>query len=428
MPRSRLTELAKGVRRLSYGGMSVDLVATSKGIIRLGSMPDIAKFLVEHDIHEEMVVVPHWQSSLAGDNRCGEEFILWHGNFLGRRAKKYLGLPHNVLALAHHLGRIFPYFFDEKGLEIVHKKWLANWFIPVFADPLYRDGDLKLDFTGQNILIYQGGQLVYDYLALAAAENTDEDIQALLASVARDGRFCKDLEIQAIGCGNGFYGTVANSIVRFNDTVIWIDPCGYPAHTLARHGLHWDDITHYLFTHNHEDHVQGFSACIARAKKLQKKIKILAAKPVFDLLMELYQPLYPDLASLTRLMPLIPGVELELDGMKIESRLNHHILPYGTLGLKISAGGSCLGYSGDTKYDEKINAILQRKELSASWFAPCDLIFHEIDFDNPEGVHTHWQQVARLQSQVSGRVLGYHSKNPPLPPFALAREGRCYRL
>ena len=88
--------------------------------------------------------------------------------------------------------------------------------------------------------------------------------------------------------------------------------------------------------------------------------------------------------------------------LKIQSRWNHHILPYGTVGLKISAGGKCFGYSGDTKYDETINTVLKREELTAAWFAPCDLVFHEIEFNNPSSVHAHWKQVESLQRAISG--------------------------
>ena len=114
--------------------------------------------------------------------------------------------------------------------------------------------------------------------------------------------------------------------------------------------------------------------------------------------------------------------------LKIQSRWNHHILPYGTVGLRISAGGKCFGYSGDTKYDETINTVLKREELTAAWFAPCDLVFHEIEFNNPSSVHTHWRQVESLQRAISGKVLGYHTAFLENSPFALAKEGCRYLL
>jgi len=71
---------------------------------------------------------------------------------------------------------------------------------------------------------------------------------------------------------------------------------------------------------------------------------------------------------------------------------------------------------------------LKQTELSAQWFAPCDLVFHEIDFENPDSVHTHWKQVEALQQAIPGRVLGYHASPQQSPPFPLAQEGKRYIL
>jgi hypothetical protein len=76
MSRSQLTNITETVQRIEYCGMYVDLVSTSEGMVRVGSMADIAKFLEEHGFCEEFVVLPDWEVSLAGDNRTGEEFIL----------------------------------------------------------------------------------------------------------------------------------------------------------------------------------------------------------------------------------------------------------------------------------------------------------------------------------------------------------------
>jgi len=111
MNRSRLTTLTERVQRIDYGGLHVYHVATTEGTIRVGSMPDITKFLTEHEFREEIVVIPDWEVSLAGDNRTGEEFILWQAQMRGGLRKEYIGLSGNINQIHHHLGRIFPYFF-----------------------------------------------------------------------------------------------------------------------------------------------------------------------------------------------------------------------------------------------------------------------------------------------------------------------------
>jgi len=428
MNRSRLTTLTERVQRIDYGGLHVYHVATTEGTIRVGSMPDITKFLTEHEFREEIVVIPDWEVSLAGDNRTGEEFILWQAQMRGGLRKEYIGLSGNINQIHHHLGRIFPYFFDEKRLSIVRKRWLGNWFHSNPSEPIYRNAGMEVQCNSDTVVISDEGKVVFDRSDFTPAETPDDDVESLLATIPRDKIIRDCLEIIPIGSGNGFNGTVANTLVRFGKYAIWIDPCGYPAHSLARHNIHWDDITHFLFTHNHEDHTQGFTACLQRARSRRRRLNLLVADSVFLLLKELYSPLFPDLMDLVDVHPLRPGTPFDLGPVKIESRWNHHILPYGTIGLKISAAGKCFGYSGDTKYDELINTVLKREELTAEWFSQCDLVFHEIEFDNPDSVHSHWKQVELLQRSIPGKVLGYHTRFLENSPFDLVREGDRYLL
>ncbi|TIH15908.1 hypothetical protein D0S45_10015 [Marinifilum sp. JC120] len=428
MTTSTLRKLTDRVQRIEHCGMFVDLVRTSKGTVRVGSMPDVAKFLTEHGFREEIVVVPEWEVSLAGDNRTGEEFILWQSQIKGGILREYVGLKQNVEQVYSHLECIFPYFFDDKNLKVVRRDWLGKWFHHNVADPSYRNGSLEICCQDGNVIIYEEGAVLYSRNELAPVGSPDEEIESLLETIPRDGNIREHLEVIPIGCGNGVYGTVANTIVRFGEYVIWIDPCGYPAHTLARHNIHIDDITHFLFTHNHEDHVQGFTACMQRARKFNRKLKLILAENVYRVLGDLYLPLFPDLKEHAEVFLLQPGSPLQLGPIQIDSRWNHHILPYGTVGLKISAGGRSFGYSGDTKYDENINKILKRAELKAEWFASCDLVFHEIEFNNPDSVHTHWKQVESLQAKIDGKVLGYHTPYLANSPFPLAEEGLCYVL
>ncbi|NDV23401.1 MBL fold metallo-hydrolase [Desulfovibrio sp. JC022] len=425
---STLRKLTERVQRIEHCGMFVDLVCTSEGTVRIGSMPDVAKFLTEHGFREEIVVVPDWEVSLAGDNRTGEEFILWQSQIKGGILREYVGSKQNVKQVYSHLECIFPYFFDDKNLKVVRKNWLGKWFHHNAADPCYRIGSLEICCQGSDVVISDADEFLYCRNDLLPSESPDAAIESLLAAIPRDSKNRESLEVLPIGCGNGVYGTVANTIVRFGEYVIWIDPCGYPAHTLARHNIHWDDVTHFLFTHNHEDHVQGFTACMQRARKHNRKLKLILADNVFRILTDLYSPLFPDLEEHVECFSLQPGIPFQLGPIRIDSRWNHHILPYGTIGLKISAGGRSFGYSGDTKYDEGINKILKRAELEAEWFASCDLVFHEIEFDNPDSVHTHWKQVESLQAKISGKVLGYHTPYLANSPFPLAEEGRCYIL
>lgn len=428
MPQTCLTPLSTEAKRITHGGMHVDLVRTSRGTVRIGSMPDISKFLNRYGFREEMVIVPDWEGSMAGDNHTGEEFVLWQAQVEGGLCKKYVGRPQNVARMRSNLDETFSYFFDPARISIVKKRWLTKWFAPFGASPDWEQGDVKISVDPATIRVFDGGRIVYDSLEFRPGTHPDELVEEVLAGVSRDSHPRQCLEITALGTGNGFVDTVSSCQVRFGKSVILIDPCGYPAHTLARHGVHWDDITHILITHNHEDHIQGFSACLKRAEKTATPLRLITAPGIYELLKKQLTPLCPGFDSHVVFISLSPGTPLTLDSLRIDSRWNHHFLPYGTLGLRISAGGKTLGFSGDTKLDETINAVLKREELEPSWFRSCDLIFHEVDFNTPMGVHTHWKQVEKLQQAVSGRVLGYHTPFLANAPLDLVQEGRTYCL
>jgi ribonuclease BN (tRNA processing enzyme) len=420
--------LTDHVKRIEHCGLYVDLISTSMGTVRVGSMPDIAKFLAHHGFREETVVIPNWEASMAGDNYTGEEFILWQAQVKGGIQKQYTGSPKNVGQMYQHLDETFSFFFDQRQISIIKKRWLSKWFGRYPATPTYVNGPLKIKIKENNILISEHERTLYDRQEFRSPRDPDQEINALLSELPRDNSSRECLEIIPIGSGNGFTGIVSNVVVRFGKYVIWIDPCGYPANTLAQHGIHWDDITHIIITHNHEDHIQGFSACLKRAEHTGTRIQLLTAKGIYALLKKQFTPLFPTFATLIDLTIIDPRRPLDLGTLRIESRWNHHFLPYGTLGFRISAGGKSFGYSGDTKFDEKINTILNREELTPQWFAHCNLVFHEVDFDNPAGVHSHWKQVEALQRAISGQVLVYHTPLLDNAPLSIVREGHSYYL
>ncbi len=365
---------------------------------------------------------------MAGDNHTGEEFVLWHAQVKGGIRKHYVGLPANVAQIHQNLNETFPFFFDPKRISIIRKKWLNNWFDTKVATPVYENGSLKIHVDHNNIILSDHGKIIYDRQDLMPTQSQNDQVETVLAQVARDSIPRQALEVIAMGTGNGFVDTISNFIIRFDRLVIWIDPCGYPAHTLAHHGIHWDDITHILITHNHEDHIQGFSACLKRAEHTQIPLNLITAPTIHRLLKKQFTPICPEFSKTVNFIPLSPKTLLQLGSIQIESRWNHHFLPYGTLGLKVSAGEKTFGFSGDTKLDETINSIINRDELLPQWFASCDLVFHEIDFDNPCSVHTHWKQVQKLQQVISRQVLGYHTPFLLNGPMPLVQEGKTYYL
>ncbi|MCP4023580.1 MAG: ribonuclease Z [Desulfobacteraceae bacterium] len=421
-------QLNNAVMRITRNGLYVDLIKTSQGLIRIGSMPDISKIMKQYGLCDEIVVVPPWRSSMAGDNHTGEEFVLWDAQVKNSLGKTYVGLAQNVNLMHGNLNKTFSFFFDSSQTRVIKKHWLKKWFKKEIAAPDFQKGDLSICFKNSTITAIDQGVECYDKKALEPGLSPDAMVEDILAGVTRDSAKREDLEITPVGIGNGFVGTSSACLVRYGNRALWIDPCGYPAHMLSKYGIHWDDITDIFITHNHEDHIQGLSACLARARIMKKPLRLITAKSIYKVIKHQFSPLYPEFNDLVQWISISPGTPLMLGKMQLETRWNHHILPYGTLGLKIFAGGKRFGFSGDTKLDEKLNLILKREELFPQWFASCDLVFHEVEFDSPSGVHTHWKALEKLQQSIPCEVLGYHTGILPHLPIPLAKEGRTYRL
>ncbi|HDR14474.1 MAG TPA: MBL fold metallo-hydrolase [Desulfobacteraceae bacterium] len=425
---STLEHLDDRVSRLWNGSMYVDLVHTENGILRVGSMPDVSKAEAALGIHEEAVLIPELEASQGGDNHTGEEFVQWCAQVFGGPARRYIGTAPPLNRVYRNLDEVFSYYFDRRRLSIVKKRWLKKWVVPVPVESVYEDDPVRVRFRKGNILVYDQGREIYDREGLRPPDDPRQLVEEALGKVGRDTFSRDNLEITVVGSGNGFYGTSASFIVRFGKHVIWIDPCAQPAHSLARIGVHWDEVTDVFITHNHEDHILGFSACLQRKREKGERLTLITAQSIYDFLKFQFRSLLTDPARYIDFVEVTPAKPLFLDGFELTTRWNHHFLPYGTLGLKISAGGRVLGISGDTKFDRDINRILQREELTEAWFKKCELLFHEVDFDNPGGVHSYWKEVAAFQNVIRGRLFTYHTAHRETPPLPIADEGRVYRL
>ena len=97
------------------------------------------------------------------------------------------------------------------------------------------------------------------------------------------------------------------------------------------------------------------------------------------------------------------------------------------MGLKISGKGYCWGFSGDTKYDEKLIAILKIIELEPEWFQDCDFVFHEVNFESSNSVHTYYKELLKLKKKISGKLFVYHTDSTKVTGgLNIALEGRRY--
>ena len=109
-----LKQLDPVTERLVWNGLAVDFVNTSAGRIRMGSMPDISKLCRRYGIDAGLVVVPPWQSSMAGDNYTGEEFVLWDAQVSEGTGRTYVGRPSDVVMMYSNLDHTFSWYFSTE--------------------------------------------------------------------------------------------------------------------------------------------------------------------------------------------------------------------------------------------------------------------------------------------------------------------------
>ena len=420
-------KINKNHYRLQYFTDSIDIIKSSEGVIRIGSIPEISKLKARYEIVDNIVVVPEYHVSQEGDNRTGEEFCFWRSVYFKEPLGLYVGKRNNIEEVYDSLSLTFPYYFDRSMERIIKKRWLNNLFQKeiVEGDGYIKHKGLRIGLLGNEILIEEKGRLIFN----ASKKNTDNDglISKEISMIPHYGKKANKIEVIVIGSGNGLVGTTSSFVLRLKEAVIWIDPCGHPSITLANAGVNWNDITHILITHNHEDHISGFSACLKHARDQNQKLRLITAPSVYEILKKQYKFLFNTMGGDIELITLLPENILRIGEIVIESRWNHHILPYGTLGLKFKGGGSCVGISGDTKYSKRIVNYLGNEKLKAEWFKECDIIFHEVSYTSPVTVHTFWRDLQELGNEIKGEIIVYHTGDSN-KLFRNAIEGATYLI
>ena len=130
-------QISDRIIRFGDGLACVDLVRTSRGWVRVGAMPEIAKLLRQAKTPPHYVVVLPSPASQAGDAITGEEFICWSSLDAAKFAGTYVGSPAALEVLYRYLEPALPYTLDAEQTGIARRDWLDTLYCP---EPVGTDG------------------------------------------------------------------------------------------------------------------------------------------------------------------------------------------------------------------------------------------------------------------------------------------------
>jgi ribonuclease BN (tRNA processing enzyme) len=422
----KVKRLSNDVIRLGDDLGYVDMVRTSRGWVRVGAMPEIAKLLRQARTPPHYVVVLPAPATQVGDGITGEEFICWTSLDGMKFAGTYVGTETSLDILRRYLEFSVPFYLNEDQSAIERRDWLETLSCPHPVGPGGETamGSVRIRLEGERVRILDGRSVVYDHCP-KPAPNLPERIQAALDRVPRWSAGVDEFRVLVVGAGNGHVRNASSFLLVCGDRLVWVDPAPRPHEALGECGVHWDDVTDLILTHIHEDHMGGLTACLALARDRRQRVSIWATQGSFEAVQTRLTHAVPHLPALVNWREIVPGQPAFIGPARFEFRLNHHNLPSGTLGLKATCRGQCVGISGDTKYDETLIRRLNRPELEAAWFQECRLLFHEVELVRPHSVHSYYPEVLKLARHVTGRLLVYHTAGNTTP-LEMASEGRWY--
>lgn len=168
------------------------------------------------------------------------------------------------------------------------------------------------------------------------------------------------------------------------------------------------DIADVIVTHLHGDHCNGLEsfAFLNRMKRRENpeltKPRLHVTPPVAKRVWErlapaMDSPMGSDSRSTIEdyfaLHTICPDESAAINGLRIECRFTGHPIP--TIGLKLHANGSTLGWSGDTPFEK----------AHIEWLSDADVIVHEC---NVGPAHTHIEELNALPDALRAKMRLIH--------------------
>ncbi|ABP51261.1 MAG: MBL fold metallo-hydrolase [Pyrobaculum arsenaticum] len=173
------------------------------------------------------------------------------------------------------------------------------------------------------------------------------------------------MEIYTIGYG----GWISSPHIGYTSLYVRTDvgilldagECTYAR--LAQCGLSWPDVV--FISHRHGDHILGLPTFMLMARRVGKKLRVVADRETLEAAAELAR-----LVGIENSLPYVEFVEasgsVTIGETKLTFAPTSH--PVQTLAVRIEHGGKCAVYSSDTAPSDNI------VELARG----CDLLIHEV--------------------------------------------------
>jgi|GEM_PF-984450 len=427
--------LGNGIYRVSGpdGALSAYLVETSVGLIQINTVPELLKTYFPH-LQKLPVAICMTQPMInqIGDSQTGFEFELWLSRFIDFQSPhrvKFIGQEPFIKSLYTRLEITMngDFVSDEKGhkqVRFIDKKWVDDVFDWCPTDTTYIIGSVTLDMSNPKaVKIYDKNHLVFDSDQYAAAYQNDLAslyVETLLSQVQPLYNDKETLSLTVGGTGIGTRpGITSNFIFYYRDRLIWVDPPARLYEKAVKYQVHPDQVTEYMITHCHEDHIEGFSAILKRKIDLGLKLPLISSKPVYEQLKQIFDPLFGDISQHISFLDIYDrSIFANYYGCNIEARENYHTLP--TIGLRLTFNDRQISISGDVLYRRDIidarleNGDIDRENYqiqSPEWFADSEILLHDTTVAK-DPVHTDLEDVEQIAQELPNvKVYSYHFGN-----------------
>ncbi|NTW49976.1 MAG: hypothetical protein HGB19_09655 [Chlorobiales bacterium] len=364
-----------------------------------------------------------------GDTQTGFEFELWVSRFINFQD------PHKIKFIGHeeYLRSLYKrleltmngdFVADSAGVKqtvFVEKRWVDDIFEWQPTTGQVSIQNVVIDMPDPTtVKIYDKNELVFDSVNLPATVNPEMVplyVDTLLSQIQTFRYNPHALGLTVGGTGIGTKpGVTSNFIFYYADRLIWIDPPARFFEKAVKLRIHPDQITDYIITHCHEDHIEGFSAVLQRKIEKKEPLQLLSTRKIYDQLQAIFNPLFGDITRHIVFLDLADrAIFKSYHGCDIETRDNYHPVP--TIGLRLTYNNRRISISGDILYRKEIidarlkNGTIDKATydtLSPQWFADSEILLHDTSVSK-DPVHTDLVDVEELAREIPQvKVYGYH--------------------